>query len=587
MKLKAKIKFFLDILLLTIGLISLIAFLLIIGFKLYPWERLFVQEIIRIIIYTFIAQEILRLFIAKNILEFFLSRWFELLVTLLLVLEIIFTGLLQEKTRTILPFLSIEEITLGYLLLSQMVIFLSGIIKMSRHISVITNLHLHPGAIFAISFAGAILIGALLLLLPNATPDDKSLNLIDSLFTATSAICVTGLIVVDTASNFTLLGKLILLLLIQAGGLGIMTLTTFFATAVGGGITLKMRIMMKEFISSENLAAVGSLLFRIMLFTFTIEIIGAIILLFTFGTNFTQLDPNQVFNAIFHSISAFCNAGFSLFSDNLMHESISSNFVFKFTITILIIIGGIGFIPLSELSSVKLLGKKAKKIKHQLSVSTKLAIFTTTFLIVLGTILLLIGDFSTGILGQNIFEKIFNAYFHSVSARTAGFNTIDVESLSKFSSIILIVLMWIGASPGGTGGGVKTTTFAIATLYLFNYIRGKERLEIFDRQIHEDTIKRAFLIIFISGIVIFLSTSILIIIEKNIDPLNLLFEVTSALGTVGLSRNVTFSLSDLSKIIIILVMYVGRIGVLTFLMAFFKPKKEANYSLPHTYVNVG
>lgn len=587
MELKAKIKFFLDILLLIIGLISLIAFLLIIGFKLYPWERLFVQEIIRIILYTFIVQEILRLFIAKNILEFILSRWFELLLALLLIFEIIFTGLLQEKTRTLLPSLSIEEVTLGYLLLSQIIIFLSGLIKMSRHISIITSLHLHPGAIFAISFAVAILTGTLLLLLPNATPDDKQLNFIDSLFTATSAICVTGLIVVDTASNFTLLGKIILLLLIQAGGLGIMTLTTFFATAAGGGMTLKMRIMMKEFISSENLSAVGSLLLRIMLFTFTIEIIGAIILLFSFGTNFLQLDSNQVFNAFFHSISAFCNAGFSLFSNNLMHESISSNFVFKFTISILIFLGGIGFIPLSELSSVKLFGKKAKKIKHQLSVSSKLAISTSTLLIFFGTILIFIGDFGKGNLGQNIFENIFNAYFHSVSARTAGFNIIDIGSISKFSTIILILLMWIGASPGGTGGGVKTTTFAIATLYLFNYIRGKERIEIFDRQIHEDTIKRAFLIIFISGIVIFLSTSILIIIEKNIDPLNLLFEVTSALGTVGLTRNVTFLLSDLSKFIIILVMYVGRIGVLTFLMAFFKQRKEANYSLPHTYVNVG
>ncbi|MGQ9818969.1 MAG: TrkH family potassium uptake protein [Candidatus Kapaibacteriales bacterium] len=570
-----------------IGLISLVAFLLIIGFKLYPWERLFVQEIIRIVIYTFIAQEILRLLIAKNILEFFITRWFELLLTAFLIFEIIFIGSLQEKTLSILPFFSFEEITLGYLLLSQMVIFLSGLIKMSRHISVITNLHLHPGAIFAISFAVAILIGTLLLLLPNATPDDKPLNLVDSLFTATSAICVTGLIVVDTSTNFTILGKVILLLLIQAGGLGIMTLTTFFATATGGGMTLRMRIMIKEFISSENLSAVGSLLFRIVLFTFTIELIGAIILFFSLNSNISQPDPNQVFNAIFHSISAFCNAGFSLYSDNLTHASLSSNYVFKFTISILIILGGIGFISLSELSSIKLFGKKAKKIKHQLSVSTKLAISTTVFLIALGTILLLIGDLGSGVLGQNLFENIFNAYFHSVSARTAGFNTVDIESISKFSAIILIVLMWIGASPGGTGGGVKTTTFSIATLYLINYIRGKERLEIFDRQIHEETIKRAFLVIFISGIVIFFSTSVLIIVEKNIDPLNLLFEVTSALGTVGLSRNVTFLLSDLSKLIIIIVMYVGRIGILTFLMAFFKQRKEANYSLPRTYVNVG
>lgn len=586
MELKTKIKFFLDILLLTIGLISLIAFLLIIGFKLFPWERLFIQEIVRVVIYTFIVQEILRLIVTPNIVEFISKRWLELLLTFLLIFEIIFTATIQEKTKSLLPFLSLEEITLGYLLISQMIIFLSGVIKISRHSSVIGNLHLHPGAIIAISFAIAIIIGTFLLLLPNATPEEKPLKFIDALFTSTSAICVTGLVVVDTANDFTLLGKVIILFLIQIGGLGIMTLTTFFATAAGG-ITLRMRIMMKEFISSENLSVVGSLLFRIVLFTFTIEIFGAFILLFSLNPNLSHPDANQIFISVFHSVSAFCNAGFSLFSENLMDPSLRLNYLFKFTITILIILGGIGFTTLSELASIKLFGKSAKKIKHQLSVSSKLAITTTVFLIIFGTLLILLGDFHTGTLGGNFFDIIFNAYFQSVTARTAGFNTVAIEHLSKFTIIILILLMWIGASPGGTGGGIKTTTFAVASLFIFNFIRGKERLEIFNRQIYEETIKRTLIIIFISGIVLFISTAFLIIIEAGKDPLNLLFETTSALGTVGLSRNVTFFLSDFSKLIIILVMYVGRIGVLTFLMAFFKQKKEPNYSLPHTFVNVG
>lgn len=587
MEIKAKIKFFLDIILLTIGLISFFTFLLVVGFKLYPWERLLVQEIVHTVIFIFIGQEILRLFVAKNILRYISYRWFELLLTTLLILQIIFTSTIREKTTNILPFFSLEEVALGYLLLSQMIIFLSGIIKISRHSSIITNLKLHSGAIIAISFAIAVIFGTFLLLLPNATPEEKPISFIDALFTSTSAICVTGLIVRDTSQDFTLFGQIIILFLIQAGGLGIMTLTTFFATSAGRGISIRMRVMIKDFISSENLSYVGSLLFKIMLFTFTIEVFGAFILLFSINPDFKQISANQLFITIFHSISAFCNAGFSLFSENLMHQSLISNYLFKFTITLLIILGGIGFNTLSELSSLKLFGEKAKKIKHQLSVTSKIAIITTICLILAGTTLIFLGEFNTKVLRINFFENIFNAYFQSVSARTAGFNTVAIEKLSKFSAIILIFLMWIGASPGSTGGGIKTVTFAIATLFFLNFIRGKERLEIFDRQISEETIKRAFIIIFISGIVIFLATSFLIIIEKNHDPLNLLFEVTSALGTVGLSRNVTFSLSDISKLIIILVMFIGRVGVLTFLMAFFKQRKEPNYTLPNTHLNVG
>lgn len=585
--LKSKLKIFLDILLLFIGIISLSTFLLLIGFRLTQFESLLIQSIIRYVVYIFVFEELLRFLIAGNYGRYIIERWLELTLALFLSIALIFSSATQTTIQHYFPFLKIEELTLAYIIISQMLILISTTFKIIRHSDIIAGIRLHPGAIFAISFATIILVGSILLMLPKATPIDKPIRYIDALFTSTSAVCVTGLIVVDTAKDFTFFGQIIILFLIQVGGLGIMTLTSFFATFLAGGLSLRMRIMMKEFLSYDNISAVGSLLVKIALYTFIIEAIGAALLYISLKGVTPTFDSEALFVSVFHSISAFCNAGFSTFSENLMAPTIANNYWFKFIITILIIVGGIGFLVLVELSSLKLFGKKARKIKYQLSVSSKLALVTTLILIIYGTIFIFLGELNSNTIGFNSFERIFNAYFQSVSARTCGFNTVDIANLTTFSALILILLMWIGAAPGGTGGGIKTTTFAIAIIFLFNYIRGKERVELFNRQITYETIKRALTIIFVSVGFLCLSSSIMILLEPDKNPLNLLFESTSALGTVGLSRNVTFNIGDGAKVTLILTMFIGRIGVLTFLMAFFKPIREPHYTLPTSIVNVG
>ncbi|MCX7908799.1 MAG: hypothetical protein N2560_04690 [Ignavibacteria bacterium] len=585
-KIKTNLKIFLDIFLLLIGIFSLFTFILVIGFHLTKPEEFFVRFVIQIIIYAFVIEELLRLLTLQNFAEHLKERWVELIITFLLLIEIIFEKPFQQVIRTIFPLLSFDQITLLYLIITQLTIFISGIFKLIRHSTAITRLKVPPGAILSISFATLILIGSLFLVLPKASATGVSIKYIDALFTATSAVCVTGLIVLDTAKDFSLTGQIIILILIQLGGLGIMTLTTFFFTFVGGGLTIRMRLMLKEFLSPDTFSVIGSLLKKIVFYTFVIEFFGFVILYLSLGSNI-QSNHTRFFISVFHSISAFCNAGFSLFSENLMSPLLQNNYLFKFTVSVLIILGGIGFLTLNELTSLKFFGKRVQKIKYQLTPTTKLVLFTTFILILGGTILIYLGDVRSGVLGSDTFSRVFNSYFQSVTARTAGFNTVPIEQLSVFSTIVLIFLMWVGASPGGTGGGVKTTTFSVTILYLINYIRGKERLEIYNREIDIETIKKSLVIVFLSIVVIFLGSAILTILEPDKNPLNLLFETTSAFGTVGLSRNTTFYIGDWSKFVLVWVMFIGRVGVLTFFSSLFKPVKELNYSLPKVHINVG
>ncbi|MGC8957903.1 MAG: TrkH family potassium uptake protein [Candidatus Kapaibacteriota bacterium] len=585
-KIKTNLKIFLDIILLLIGILSLVTFILIIGFHLTHLEELLLRYIIKIIIYAFVVEEIIRLFTLQKFAQHLKERWVELFIALVLLFEIIFETRLQIGIKYFFPFLTFDQIALLYLIISQLIIFLSGFFKLVRHSSKFTQLKVPPGAILATSFALLILIGSFFLSLPKSSATGVPIKYIDALFTSTSAVCVTGLIVLDTAKDFSLTGQIIILCLIQLGGLGIMTLTTFFFSFIGGGLTIKMRLMLKEFLSPDTFSIIGTLLKRIIFFTFIIETIGFALL---YISTLQSIPDNgfRFFNAFFHSVSAFCNAGFSLFSENLMAPVLKNNYLFKFTVSFLIILGGLGFITLSEIFSLKLIGKKVQRIKYQLSPTTKLVLTTTFILIFGGAIVILGGEYNTNILGESLFERIFNSYFQSVTARTAGFNTVPIEQLTVFTALVLIFLMWVGASPGGTGGGIKTTTFSVAFLFLFNYIRGRERLVIYNRDVDHETIQKSLAIILLSLLVLFIGTAFLVIFETDKNPINLLFETVSAFGTVGLSRNTTFHIGDGSKFVLVWVMFIGRVGVLTFFTSFFKPFREYNYILPKTHINVG
>lgn len=576
----------LDYFLVVVGIISVLSIIILIGFYLSSETVWMINLFTDFIILLFIIEEILRFFITSQKLKHLKTRIIDHIVASLLLLKLIFHNSFIDLASYVFPQANDTQVLTINLLLIYFVLLFIVFIKSLRYNHLLSKIKIHPGGIITLSFAFIIIVGSILLMLPKATPDTVHFRYIDALFTSTSAVCVTGLTSVDTATNFTFLGKLIILFLIQVGGLGVMTFTTFFAAFLAGGISFKVRLMMKDLLSQESISEVASLLLKIALLTFIIELIGALILYISLGGNILVPDWNKIWISVFHSISAFCNAGFSLFSDNLMNPMTNHNYLFTSTIMILIIFGGIGFTVLSNIVSLNPFNKSYKRIRYKLRLHTKLVLITTSLLILIGTLIIFITELYSGA-NYNIFESLYNSLFLSVTSRTAGFNIFPTEKLLAPTMLIIIILMWIGASPGSTGGGIKTSTISIAFLAFINLIRGKERLEIFNRQIFDEIIKKSFIIIFASIIVLAIGVFFLLLFEPDKNSLDLIFEATSALGTVGLSRGITGNLGDGSKIVIILTMFIGRIGALTFFMAFFRQQQEPKYSLPHENIMIG
>jgi len=451
-------------------------------------------------------------------------------------------------------------------------IFLMAISEISRPFRFISSVNIPPALIFSSSFLIIILIGSGLLMLPNA--HTLPISFLDSFFTAVSAVCVTGLVVVDTATSFTILGKVIILCLIQIGGLGIMTFTGFFSYVFTSSTSYRDRLMLKEIFSSQSMGNLFKVLTKIIILTFLTEIAGALII-------FSGLNPDssdKILFSIFHAVSAFCNAGFSTLSDGLFSVSIRYNYVVQISVALLIILGGIGFPVLEGVYSYfkryiivlirKVRGRRIPVVPVQRNVSGRIVLFMTLFLILAGSGLYYLFESDKSLSGMEITHKFIISFFGSVSARTAGFNITDISLWGYPTVFLMILLMWIGASPGSTGGGIKTTTFAIALRSVWNNIRGREQLVIGNREISSSTLIRVLSIISLSLLIITAGFFGLLISETGKNPVHLLFESVSAFCTVGLSLADTSSFSQAGKIIVILLMFIGRVGPLTLMTGF-------------------
>ncbi len=448
-----------------------------------------------------------------------------------------------------------------YLFFTQLFFFINGLL------SHFPSSKINPAGIITFIFLSIIGIGTLLLMLPGSTY--RGISFIDALFTATSATCVTGLIVVDTGSYFTLSGQLIILFLIQLGGLGIITFSTFFALIFRGNISISERIVIKDYLGNVTWK-IEDILKNILIFTFTFEGIGAFLIWVIWHKKGIKF---SIYNSIFHSISAFCNAGFSLFKENLLtfRNDLWINLIFMF----LIISGGLGFFVIYDIISFFQKRSEGKRVRF--SLHTKIVLITT-FLLIIGGYLLF-----------GLFEKTLSisSLFQVVSARTAGFNTLNLSFLNTSSILLLILLMIIGASPGSTGGGIKTSTFTLIILYIRTILKGKNKTEAFGRTIPHAIIEKAFVITILYIFTLVFSLLFLTWIEKDIRFLDLFFETTSAIGTVGYSLGITPHLHFLGKLIIIINMVVGRIGPLTLVFAIKKKKEKELYSYPEENVLVG
>jgi len=461
--------------------------------------------------------------------------------------------------------------------------FILIITELNKLLRIINSFNIPPALLFVLSFFLVIIIGSGLLMLPKAHIQD--LSYLDALFTATSAVCVTGLIVVDTAAAFTPLGKIIILSLIQIGGLGIMTFTGFFSFIFTGSASFRERMVLKDILSSENLGNLFKILIKILLITFLTEIAGAFIIYF----NLPDSIDNKFFFSIFHSISAFCNAGFSTFSQGLYTTEIRSSYNIHLVIAILIILGGIGFPVLLSIykyfkyvfvSVIRKFQQKRTFYSRRNNINTSIVLSSTLILLALGMVLYYFLEKDSSLKDMGTFQRVVVTFFGSVSARTAGFNVADISLWGYPTIFIMMFLMWVGASPGSTGGGVKTTTFAVGLRATISFIRGKKNLEIRKREIGSETIIRVLVIIILSFSVILSGFMGLLIFEPNKNPVHLLFECVSAFGTVGLSLVNTSSLHENSKIVIILLMFIGRVGPLTLLSGILISSSRQYYKYP-------
>ncbi|HZK88398.1 MAG TPA: TrkH family potassium uptake protein [Anaerovoracaceae bacterium] len=431
---------------------------------------------------------------------------------------------------------------------------MSQIISLKRKINMNS---LSPTRIIVSSFALIILIGSILLNLPFASNDGMSIGLINAVFTATSATCVTGLVIADTLTQWTLFGQIVILVLIQVGGLGLITLATFFSILLGRKISMKGKIIAQESISNYSFTQITGMMKRIVLITFAVELLGAIFLSFRFIPRF---GIRGIYMSIFHSISSFCNAGFDIMGDYRSLTEFNGDPTVIYTTAILIIIGGLGFIVWQDLYDYHNL--------HRLYLHTKIVLIMSFSLIVFGAVFFIIQEYGNPeTMGSlTFFEKINAAVFQSVTCRTAGFNTLPINELSEVSKMTSILLMFIGAAPGSTGGGIKVTTFGIIMIAIASNIKGNNDTIILRRKVSQEVINKAISIASLSIVLIFMMTIIIIDVEK-IDFVNVLYEVTSAFGTVGLSTGITPSLHNISKLLLVVTMFLGRVGPLTFAIA--------------------
>ena len=443
------------------------------------------------------------------------------------------------------------------------------------------RLNLSYTKLSAIGFVILIFTGAILLSLPISSRSEIGTPFIDALFTATSATCVTGLIVYDTYSHFSVFGQSIILLLIQIGGLGFMMIGTMFMLVLRRKIGIRERGLLKDSVSTDYIGGVVRLAKHILVGTFIIEGIGALILSIKFSYEMELLPA--IFNGIFHSVSAFCNAGFDLMGRYGRFTSLtrySGDLVVNTVIMSLIIIGGIGFVVWEDIYNNKLNMEKYK-------LHSKIVLITTILLIITSALGFYILEKRNLMLDLSIKEIILTSLFQAVTPRTAGFNTIDTASLSEGSKLLTMILMIIGGSPGSTAGGIKTTTFVVAILTVISSVKRTNYLNIYNRRLEESILSRAYSIITIYLIGATFAMLIISFSQPELILGDIVFEVFSAIGTVGMSTGITSRFNTISKIIIILSMYCGRVGSLSVLLAVTESKSNVILKKPVEKIIIG
>ncbi len=454
-------------------------------------------------------------------------------------------------------------------------------IKKKNKEKIIVGHRLSHAKMIAMGYFLVIILGSVLLMLPQATRPGLKTTYLDALFTATSATCVTGLAVVDTATHWSLLGQIIILAMIQVGGLGFMTIGVMFAMLLKRSISLKVRGLLQESMNSIQLGGVVKMAKYVVKGTIVVEGVGALLLMCIFIPRFGV--PKGIYYGIFHAISAFCNGGFDLmgaeYEPYCSFCPLADDVLLNVVIMSLITIGAIGFFVWKDVLEHKISFSKY-------SLHTKLAICSTVFIFIISSILFYLFEKDGLMKGMGIQETLLTSMFSSVTPRTAGFNTIDTAGLSNSSFMLTLVLMFIGGSPASTAGGIKTVTFSVMLIYVWSNLRSKTGCNVYGRRIPDEAIKKAGIVIMIN-LMLAIMAVLVISYCQPIDLRDVLFEVFSAIGTVGMTTGVTRDLTVVSRIVIILLMYCGRIGSMSFALSFTQREKVAPVRLPEENIIVG
>jgi len=514
------------------------------------------------------SDAVLRFYLAPKKLKHLGSEWYDLAVVSLSVASLIDTHYFRALTLA----------SLGIVMAKRVLTPRGGE-------SFAEDLLRHPARLVALTFAATIIAGVVLLSLPAATTDGNGLPILDALFTATSATCVTGLAVNDISTALTPLGQTVIALLIQVGGLGIMTLSTAIALFLGRRVSVSGQMAASQPIASRQLAPNLQRMLRVVvLITVAVEVVGMLLLWPAFYERSGGDLLASLGKAAFHSISAFCNAGFSLQTDSL--ESFRHSGMINLVVPTLIVLGGLGFVVFSDILGNGLPRRRRRWGWRALQVHTRLVLVVSAVLILIGTAYIFFGEFDGVLSGLPLGEKLSSSFFLSVSSRTAGFNSLPTGRLADATLFVVILLMFVGGSPGSTAGGIKTTTLAILLFTIRTMTRGRQETEAFGRTIPRATVYTALTVTLLSLLLVVGATTILALTEDK-GFIQVLFESVSAFATVGLSTGMTPELSDAGKVLITILMFVGRTGPLTLALALARRAQPSPVAYPEAEIQVG
>lgn len=564
----------------VLGILAFISLFLKFGFHISE-QMLYAMVILdECIAALFIVIILVNFFITDNKWQFIKESPVELALMALFLLTIVLEEFISiEEPHYLLTRSATHNFIKLYFIVIQIYIIVNGILALTKSREKWLYLSLSPARIMVISYLLVILLGTLVLKLPKATYE--GISWIDAFFTSTSAVCITGLTTVNVSQVFTFEGQVMIMIIIQLGGLGIITLTSFIALFMQRGLRLRDQLIVQEIFDSENFSSLSSILKAVIGITFLSELLGAVGLYFTWG-NLGLGEFDRIFYSMFHAVSAYCNAGFSVFPNGLESAGFDFNNISLIIVMVLIVAGGLGFYTYSDVFNI---GEIRFNRKRGLALQTKIILVSTL-------VLILVGALSMWFIQKSDWEnlssgkQILNAFFMSITARTAGFSTVSVGSLAVPALMLLVFLMYIGGAPNSSSGGIKITTMVAVLASIRSYISGKDTVDIGWNNIPLRTVKRSLIVILVSFMLIFFAQFALTISEDQ-DFLDLMFETISAFGTVGLSRGITPELSNAGKIIISIVMFAGRIGLFTFAIAMVEERNKTGYQFPEVSLMVG